>query len=793
MVRLRSSCRLNRQDRETIYSFTADSVYEASAEILIEKNRFTSSIADLLTPLIPGSAKDLQNRMEVLQSRPVLERAFAKLETNTEFAEIRRELAARPNLWKSLFHTLGMGKNPSDGAIALKELEERLTVRDLRNTDIIELRTTGGTPREAQLIANAFIQAYLEQDAEIQKQTISSIKTFLEVQLDKTQAQLAQAEEAAVEFQKRAQLELGADGAQKNLIELNKLVLQGRIDLEDKEGMLRAINELLRNVRAELLNKHTNSEELNAVLLELQDKVTQIRKTQQEIADLEIQRENYLNEGNYIKAKELENQILQKKQQMEQSLTTQFEVLNLLPKYEELIRQQLNTQLQIEALKNRVAVAQQHIDAETKKLIENGLELLRLQRNVDIGKSIYILLRQEYEKARIAEAGELGTARVVNWAQEPEAPIRPKKTLNLLIAALVGLTLGTGLTFLRQYLDNTYKTPKEIEIDLGIPSLGAVFQIEHANGQTEGIRQHLLSELAERDVQSPVFNSYLGLETNLRFTAIDKSVKALLVTSSVPGEGKTTTALNLGLMLSFVGKKTLIVDTDLRKPQIAALFSLEEQGGLTDFLVGTHNLEQVLHQPYPEWKKLTDEELLAALRQSGLLTEREHAEVLRMCQRDKRPLETILTQEGFVSLPELEGALQHRREKLENFYVLPSGALPPNPATLLGGEQLHRLIEHLKEQFDWILLDSPPVTAVPDASVLSAKTDGVLLVIEAERTDREAVKQALEHLGKAGAKVLGTVLNKTRKPAPGGGYYGYYGYYGKAGDGAKKKKRAKAV
>jgi uncharacterized protein involved in exopolysaccharide biosynthesis/Mrp family chromosome partitioning ATPase len=783
-----------------LFTFTARPVYEAEAKLLVEQGQLTSAgeLAQLLlNPLTSGGRNALENRIEVLLSRPVLERARQKLLTDPEFVALRRALLRRESLWTRLARTIGLARSHSEPETTLETVElnhdeELLTVEELRgrisaqaarNTDIIMVKAQGSLPQEAQLLANAVVQAYLEVEEEQTKRTISSVKRFLEEQLALSQQRLEATEEQVVEFQKRSGLELGPEGATKNLIELNKLLTQAKIELEDRQGALDAVRQLLADVRQELLDEEATSEDVEALLLELRNKVTTIRKIQGEIADLEDQRAQALADGNVIKAQALENQILQKKKDLEAQGAEQFDILNLLPKYEELIQQELQLTLEIEALRNRIKVIQETMDRETQKLIDNGLELVRLERNLDVDKNIYILLRQEYERARIAEAGEPGLIRLIEAAEEPKAPIKPQKKLNLFLAALLGLTLGTGLAFLREHLDSTLKTAKDVEA-AGLVPLGTIVEIEAASGnrgegrQGQMMRHQLLTSF---EPQSSVYDAYLGLKTNLHFAGVNWPIKALVVSSALPEEGKTLTTLNLGLAAARSGQQVLVVDADLRSPQVTKLFGLKGERGLTDLIVsGDLECEELLHVPFawPEWCR-PEPELLEALlvKHRELLSPADWKQTLKVWRREPgRSLEEILVQEGLLSQRELDEVLAEHTQGLDRFFVLPAGTRPPSAAALLSSGHIDQLIEALKGRFDLVLLDSPPVLAAPDTALLGRAADGVLLVIEAERTARRAVEQAREQLAKGDIHVVGGVLNRVR-PEILAYEYGYgYGY-----------------
>lgn len=219
--------------------------------------------------------------------------------------------------------------------------------------------------------------------------------------------------------------------------------------------------------------------------------------------------------------------------------------------------------------------------------------------------------------------------------------------------------------------------------------------------------------------KSPISEAYRTLRTNIQFSNFENNMNVILVTSSGPSEGKTTTAGNLALTFSQSGKKVLIVDCDLRKPSLHKKFGISNQAGLSNILVENLKLEEVAVN------------------------------------------------------------------KIDNLFVLPSGTIPPSPAELLGSKKMKNFIEEMRNQFDFIILDSPPIIAVTDAQILSTISDGVLLVISSSEADREAAQRAKELLKNVNANILGVVLNKVDLKSRNG--YGYYYYYGS--DKEKGRKR----
>jgi non-specific protein-tyrosine kinase len=294
---------------------------------------------------------------------------------------------------------------------------------------------------------------------------------------------------------------------------------------------------------------------------------------------------------------------------------------------------------------------------------------------------------------------------VVEPAVAPDQPSSPRPLLNTLLAAIVGLVLAVGIAFLVEFLDDSLKTADEVEEAVELPTLGAILRMKGDPGRSEIYRLATLLQ-----PRSPVAEAYRSLRTNIEFAAVDEPVPILLVTSSIPSEGKTTTAANLAVAFAQAGRQVLLVDADLRKPGIHRILDLPNAHGLTTLL-----------------------------------------------RSDDAGIDT----------------LTHATEQ-EHLRVLTTGSLPPNPAELLGSQRFRSVLARLAESADLVILDSPPLQAVTDAAILAALADGTLLVVDAGRTRRGAVRQGREALAKAGARVLGVALNRLSERV----YSDYYQYYG---------------
>ena len=294
---------------------------------------------------------------------------------------------------------------------------------------------------------------------------------------------------------------------------------------------------------------------------------------------------------------------------------------------------------------------------------------------------------------------------VIEPAIAPTDPVSPRPLLNTLLAAALGLLLAAGIVVVVEHLDDGIRDSDAVSDVSGLSTLGMISRMKGDRSRSEMYR--LAPLLYPR---SGVAEAYRSLRTNIEFASIDAPIRTLLVTSSVPGEGKTTTASNVAIVFAQAGRRVLLVDADLRKPGVHRAFDVPNTHGLTSLL------------------------------------------------RDEQ-----------VDL----GAIAQRTE-LDNLRLLTTGPLPPNPAELLGSQRMRATLDRLQADHDLVILDSPPLQAVTDAAIVSSFVDGTLFVIDAARSRQGAVRQGREALAKAGANVLGAVLNRV----PAGAHSDYASYYG---------------
>jgi capsular exopolysaccharide synthesis family protein len=352
-------------------------------------------------------------------------------------------------------------------------------------------------------------------------------------------------------------------------------------------------------------------------------------------------------------------------------------------------------------------------------IAEKSIQYNILKREVDTNKQLYEGLLTRMKEATVSAGSRASNVRIVDTAEVPKRPVKPRIALNLALGIILGAALGVGVAFLQEYLDNTLKTPDEVEGLLRLPSLGLLPSISSngtdkaSDGKLATVNHDSNGALAPA-VQTgrAAVEAYRSLRTSILLSA-NPVPKMLLVTSALPSEGKTTITVNLGATLASLGSKVVIVDCDMRKPCCHRSTGVENKPGFVQCLTG-------------------------------------HVELA----------DAILQVPG-----------------VPNLSVIPCGPLPPNPAEVLSSPVTAELLHKLRSQFEYVLVDSPPLLSVSDSRILSTLTDAVVLVTRAYSTPYDVVRRARGLLYAAGARVLGVALNSVDIHKGGYGYGSGYGYY----------------
>ena len=356
--------------------------------------------------------------------------------------------------------------------------------------------------------------------------------------------------------------------------------------------------------------------------------------------------------------------------------------------------------------------------ATTSQQTRDQIELAQLTQTKETDSQRLATLLAKKRDVEVALGDKGNEVSVETYSRVPKAPIGPARLRNIVIAFLLSLGAGIGLAFLLDFLDDTVKSVDDIDRYVHLPALAMIpasrgdrVRLKGAASSAAGADTTALALID--DVRSPIAESYRHLRTSLLLSSAGQPPKTILVTSSQPSEGKTTTAINTAYMLAQTGAEVLIIDCDLRRPRLHAQFEVSNARGLTTWLSGEKDLD-------------------------GLL-------------------------QSCVRTPNLK--------------VLTSGPVPPNPAELLGSEEMRKLLMNLSERFAHIIIDSPPAISFTDASILSTMVDGVMLVVHGGRSSRAVVRRAKQQLLDVGAHIFGVVLNNVRLETQDYYYQSYYSSY----------------
>lgn len=354
----------------------------------------------------------------------------------------------------------------------------------------------------------------------------------------------------------------------------------------------------------------------------------------------------------------------------------------------------------------------------------------RLTEREEALQKIADQLRDEFQRARLAEAAEVGSVEIVDVASPPRAPIGTPASAKIVFGVLLGLFFGSGCALIIEHLDQSIRGRDDVETSLQLPGLAVIPRLENgmlttrvkkaltngATASTNGVTKPMSGKLVTlNDSRSVGAEAYRTLRTKLLFSRALSSLKTIVVTSPFAQDGKSTVAANLATTFAQHGMRTLLIDCDLRRPTQHEVFGVSSRPGLTELL--------------------TSDELIPG---AG------------------------------------------RRTSVENLSLITAGALPPDPPELVGSARMRALLEKLGETFDVIVLDTPPVLPVADSAILASLSDGVLLVVRAGQTDRRAAQLAVQQLQDVDARILGAVLNDPNEQVPLYDQYGYATYYGYA-------------
>jgi capsular exopolysaccharide synthesis family protein len=612
-----------------------------------------------------------------------------------------------------------------------------LNVEQIEQTNLVNISVKSTNPELAAKVADKIAETFIEQDIKRETQGAEEAYSELSKSIEDLKSTIAGKEIELINFSGNVPLqEKGGELSASILQNLSNSWL-GAID-ERRKIEARYNAAVSSNARGEgtYIPDITQSEIYRDTLrinterkAKLQDAIREIDK---QISEAENEKAQLLVKytPEYYKVKEKDQQISKLKETKEK---TEKEVTQLIERDEKKIKSEaiggalvgLRSQLEAAATReNQLRATYVNELSKAKIQGQEEIRLTTLKREIETQRSLLDSYTQRQKEQELAIAGSRpDNIKVAAHAITPTSPIGPQRTRNIMVAFLISLAAGIGLAFLMDYLDDSVRTSDDIGRHLGLPTLALIPDhnsvdkrqtalIPGRNGNGNGSMALVTLE----DRRSPIAEAYRHLRTSLLFSSAGKPPHTILVTSAQPSEGKTTTAINTAITLAQSDVDVVIIDCDLRRPRLHSHFNLDNSQGLTNYLSGERNTENLV--------------------------------------------------KSYKNLPRLK--------------VITSGPIPPNPAELLSSNEMKNLLQFLKGNYKHVIIDSPPAISFTDAAILATLVDGVVLVAMAGKSSIHLMRRFKQRLSNLGTRVFGVVLNGIKANSAEYDYYGYnstYSYY----------------
>ena len=666
-------------------------LYEATSKVQINLHQNLTGL--YLQTIAYNTGDAIETQQSILTSHPVLKRTAESLDL------------------------LSWARTAEDTAVVLIDLTRRIKTNQEGFTNIIAVAGTDPSPEQARDMVNQLARTYRDYDHEQKNQQAVRHREFVERQRLSARRALEEAENRVRIYREESALVSLESQASVNL--------QGITQSEREEQRLQADLSAVSSMVAEM--------EKNAVLSDETLQGASIRRVgetfmglSRQLNNLKLQRNGLLVQftTDHPNVRELQAQI----DQLGNSLMG------------ELRQQRQSLQRDLSTERNRLT----RLRTQYNLLPSVGLELARLQRETAMRQEVARVLEESYQQALIREADKVEEVKVLEWALTPSVAVNPHHPMQrAILGVILGLILGVVFAVVAETLDTSIGTIEDVQEYTGTQVVGIIPFINvddvRASMQRRGVDvsdertvQRKAQLVAYFDPQSTLAETYRTLRTNIEFVTVEKGVKCFMVTSSMHQEGKSTTIANLSMTMAQLGKRTLLVDCDLRKPSMARLFGLDKEPGVTEVVVGTNKWRDVV-------RTVTD------IVTGGI------------------GMEDILQTQG-----------------ISNLHIITSGSIPPNPAELLNSRRMSEFLDELRDAYDVILIDTPPILHVTDAAILGKKLDGALMVYKAGDVARTSLKRSTSLLRSVDIDLLGVVLNGIRAEMSSDyqdlGYNAYYAY-----------------
>jgi succinoglycan biosynthesis transport protein ExoP len=741
-----------------IYMARKPNIFQAKAVVQVDLEQTNPDLVspDRARPVINTDPSYFNTQLQLLSSETLLRRVIKEhnLDTNKDFQLAKSDGSVSP--WRSVLKSIGLASDDGsksdtdDDSIASTALatsdeiaeavrlmpyvdvirknigidpvrESRATVKDTR---LIEITFRNSNRELAAYVVNGIAETFVNQNQEKRSGTNRKTNDFLQERIANLQAEIKSDENQLVDLTQKEGI-LKTDGDTTLVIErlsgLNKDLLAAENERKNAEANYLTVSNNPERVKALAEQEMARfiTEQENTIRLQqsdLQKKIADLRQTRelrlqeyqegtQEIREIDVQIKSYENSIDNLLAK-FKTDLDRYRAQATSTILTNLKTAYLRAKDRE--------------DKIRVDFDKQYNEAQGQN--QGAVNIKLLQQNIDTNKGFLENLRKQVSGNDVAAQGSDNNISVAEIAIPSDTAVSPKRLMTVAAAFFLSTLFGMGLALFLEYLDDTIRSTEEIENYLQLPALAAIPAFDSIPkrrlalvGADDEEADKANSELLiYADPRSSLAEAYRQLRTSILLSTAGHAPKSLLITSSLPAEGKTTTATNTAISLAQTGAKVLIIDADMRRPRLHAVFNIANSEGLSTLLSSEMSYKEIL---------------------------------------------SVIKQDPGTKL-----------------HLLTSGPIPPNPAELIGSEQMANLFKFLHGEFTHVVVDSPPIASFTDGVLIASMVDGVILVVNAGKSSRQVIRRSRQLLQDVGAKIFGVVLNNVNLRSQ-DNYYYYQSYY----------------
>ncbi len=672
------------------------------------------------------SQSSINNTIEIIKSRPVATLGFQLMQKYPDY---------------DLFPIM-KNVDKEENYDPVSAIVKNLKIESKRDTDILSISIESTSPSEAMIVVNSLADALVQQNTTTARMEFTNIREFLETQLDAISRRLQNSEEELRNYK--------IDSGSFMLTEETKKLIEKSADananMQEAQAELEVSTKNLAYLEKELIRQDTLLTNVSLTISNpyIDQLRTDLVKTKSRITML-INNNNYPEDHpEIIKLNSsFENAKVKLNAELKKALDIRTGSSDVLTYRNALTTKIAQTQVDLNIFQAKLMSYQTINDEYNRRmstLPDTELELARLQRNYSIDEKLHGILAEKYEDAKVAEQAKMGNIRIVERAIMPQLPIKPKKKMNILIGFVIGLGIGIGIAMVLNSMDTKIRTLDDVDRFIRIPVFGTIpymnindteegQEISEKTGEELVTMKDEVTKISSRLVSHYAPKSPVAESYRTLRTNVMAKKKpgplSIVITSSGASEGKSTTLANLAITLAQMKSKVVLVDFDLRRPMVHNIFELERNIGSTDFLN-----------------------------------------------------EDILNIEDTI-----------KKTSIDNLDVMTSGAIPPNPSELIASTKTDELVASLKNRYDYVLFDMPPIIAVTDAMIMAKKVDMLLLVIRVNNTEKAVVQRTKTMLENINIHISGVIVNGIvhEKYYRGYSYYYYYYYY-YYGESKKNKK-----